>query len=346
MSTTIQPPLNSDDLELIQDQLAHCLDQLRNAHLFITGGTGFFGRWLVESFLHFNSASGLGAKLTLLSRDPQRFLASAPHLECDCIRFVKGDVRNFEFPDEKFTHIIHAATEASEKLNSESPLKMFDVIVGGTRHVLDFACQSGAGRMLYISSGAVYGPQPPDLAHVTEEMFFGFAPNDPKIAYAEGKRAAEFLCSVYSHNGSLKIPVARCFAFVGPHLPLDAHFAIGNFLNDRIHGRTIRVAGDGSPLRSYLYASDMAAWLWTILLKGESGRAYNVGSNQAISIGDLAMKIAVPAGLEVSIGMSQRATSPRNQYVPSIDRAVGELGCKLSVPLDVAISRTVVFHTK
>jgi nucleoside-diphosphate-sugar epimerase len=340
-----RPPLNSNELELIQSQLVHCQDQLRNAHLFITGGTGFFGRWLVESFLHFNSECRLGAKLTVLSRDPARFLASAPHLKSDCIRFVKGDVRDFAFPNDTFTHIIHAATDASETLNSESPLKMFDVIVGGTRRVLDFASQSSAGRMLFVSSGAVYGPQTPEVAHVTEEMFFGFTPNDPRIAYAEGKRAAEFLCSVYARNEIIKIPVARCFAFVGPHLPLDAHFAIGNFLNDRIHGRTIRVAGDGSPLRSYLYASDMAAWLWMILLKGESGRAYNVGSNKAISIGDLALKIAMQAGLEVSIGLSHKADNPRNQYVPSVDRAVEELGCNLSVPLDLAISKTIAFHT-
>jgi nucleoside-diphosphate-sugar epimerase len=341
-----KPSLNVEELESIQHQLGQSLDQLRGAHLFLTGGTGFFGRWLVESFLHFNKALGLEARLTILSRDPESFLSSAVHLVSDRMSFAQGDIRDFTFPDCNFTHIIHAATDASDKLNSGDPLKMFDVIVNGTRHVLDFATQSGTERMLFVSSGAVYGPQPPEVTNTTEEMVFGFAPNVPENAYAEGKRAAEFLCSVFARNCNIKIPIARCFAFVGPHLPLDAHFAIGNFINDRTHHRAIRVEGDGTPLRSYLYASDMAAWLWTILLKGDSGRAYNVGSDEAISIRDLAIKIAIPAGLEVSIGSPNNLSKSRNQYVPSIHRTVEELGCKVSVPLDQAISRTIEFNTR
>lgn len=344
MHLEMKPKLSVEDLESIRGQVGERLGQLSDARLFLTGGTGFFGRWLVESFLYLNRSCRLGARLTVLSRDPARFLASSPHLASDCLNFVAGDVRDFVFPDEKFTHIIHAATQASDKLNTEEPLEMFDVIVRGTRRVLDFAGQCGARRMLFVSSGAVYGPQPPEVTHVAEDCFFGFAPNDTKTAYAEGKRAAEFLCAVYARNTDMIIPIARCFAFVGPHLPLDAHFAIGNFLNDRIHGREIRVAGDGSPLRSYLYASDMAAWLWMILLKGESRRAYNVGSGDAISIRDLAMRIASPAGLEVSIGKSAATAAARNQYVPCIERAVAELGCRVSVGLDEAIRRTIAYH--
>ncbi len=348
MSTSIQPrpPLNSDDLVMIQVQLGDTLKQLQGAHLFLTGGTGFLGRWLVESFLHFNKAHGLDARLTVLSRDPERFLASAPHLASDCLSFVQGDIRSFVFPNCKFTHVIHAATDASDRLNSEDPLKMFDVIVDGTRRILDFASQYSAKRLLFVSSGAIYGPQSPEVRNTSEEMFFGFAPNFPNNAYAEGKRAAEFLCSVYARNFNIAIPIARCFAFVGPHLPLDAHFAIGNFINDRIHARAIRVAGDGTALRSYLYASDMATWLWKILLQGESGQAYNVGSSDAISIRDLAMKIAIPAGLEVKIGSPTYPSRPGNQYVPSVQRAVEELGCKVNVPLDQAISRTIEFNTR
>ena len=346
MSTPIQTsqPLNRMDLEMIRMELGDALNQLRAAHLFLTGGTGFFGRWLVESFLYFNQALELDARMTILSRDPERFMASAGHLNFKSVGFIQGDIRDFVFPDERFTHVIHAATEASQVLNQENPLKMFDVIVQGTRRVLDLAAHCGTNRLLFVSSGAVYGPQPPEVSHISEEMFFGFAPNNHANAYAEGKRAAEFLCSVHAQNCNIKIPIARCFAFVGPHLPLDAHFAIGNFINDLLHGRPIHVAGDGRPLRSYLYAADMAAWLWTILLKGQSGRAYNVGSADAISIRDLAARIAGLGQLDHKISKPGNAAQPRHQYVPGVQRAMQELGCKVNVPLEKAIARTIEFH--
>lgn len=337
----LRPHLPPEDLDAIRRSLSDVIDGLRGANLFVTGGTGFFGRWLVESFIHLNRAGKLEARMTVLSRDPVRFLASAPHIANGSVRFVAGDVRDFAFPEAPFTHVIHAATEASAKLDAEAPLTMFDVIVAGTRHTLDFAVSAGASRLLYVSSGAVYGPQPPEISHIEEDRFFGFAPNDRRAAYMEGKRSAEFLCSVYAGNHGLAVPVARCFAFVGPHLPLDAQFAIGNFLNDRLHGRTIRVGGDGTPLRSYLYASDMTAWLWRILLKGESARAYNVGSDAAISIRELAETVARPAVLEVVVEGSGKSSGQRNQYVPSVRRAAEELGCVAEVSLEQAIEKTI-----
>lgn len=341
-----RPPLPNDDLEAIRQSLGDVADDLRGANLFVTGGTGFFGRWLVESFIHLNRSAALGARMTVLSRDPQRFLASAPHVADDSVTFVAGDVRDFSFPEGPFTHVVHAATEASAKLGDEAPLTMFDVIVTGTRRSLDFAVSSGARRVLYVSSGAVYGPQPPEISHIAEDKFFGFEPNDRRVAYMEGKRSAEFLCSVYAAQHGLTVPIARCFAFVGPHLPLDTHFAIGNFLNDRMLRRTIRIGGDGSPLRSYLYASDMTAWLWRVLVKGESARAYNVGSDAAISIRELAETVAGPVGLEVIVEGSNKPSGLRNQYVPSTGRAVDELGCKMQVGLDQAIEKTMNWHTR
>ena len=324
----VRPPLDPDDLDMIKSQLGDSVDSLRNARIFLTGGTGFFGRWLVESFNYINSKNQLNARLTILSRNPSAFLESAPHLKTDSIEFLKGDVRNFEFPTEKFSHIIHAATEASNHLNNDQPLTMFDVIVQGTRHVLDFAVQNGIKRMLFVSSGAVYGPQPPEVSHIHEDQYFGFAPNDPKVAYAEGKRAAEFLCSVYAQQHGIEIPIARCFAFVGPHLPLDSHFAIGNFINDVLHRRPIHVTGDGTPLRSYLYGADLAAWLWKILFKGTYCRPYNIGSGNPISIKELAQEISSLGGQTFEIDNQLNLSNHKSQYIPDVGRIAKELDCR------------------
>lgn len=318
--------------------------ELRGNRIFITGGTGFFGCWLLESFAWANDRLKLDAEAVVLTRHLDAFRAKAPHLaNHPAIRFQAGDVRSFEFPNECFSHVIHAATEASAKLNAEQPLLMFDTIVEGTRRVLEMAHHCGAQKFLLTSSGAVYGRQPPELTHVSEDYTGGPELNNPGSAYGEGKRAAEMLCSLYYKQFGLETKIARCFAFVGPYLPLDTHFAIGNFIRDALAGGPIKISGDGTPFRSYLYAADLAVWLWTILFRGQPCRPYNVGSEEALSIAqaaDLVVKNINP-GLEVKIARTAINGHAAERYVPSTQRATEELGLSLQIPLAEALRRTM-----
>jgi nucleoside-diphosphate-sugar epimerase len=340
-------PLSIIDLDHILTRTRDLWSEMRGQRIFITGGTGFFGCWLVESFLHINRVEQLGAQCTVLTRNPEAFARKCPHLASDpALSLLAGNVSDFSFPEGDFRFVIHAATEASAKLSAEKPLEMLDTILRGTRRTLEFAAARGVQKFLLTSSGAVYGEQPPSITHLAED--YQGAPNqlDPASVYSEGKRAAELMCSIYGATHSLECKIARCFAFVGPHLPLDAHFAIGNFIRDAMRGDSIRVNGDGTPKRSYLYAADLAVWLWTILFRAPALEAFNVGSDQAISISELAYAVVAAIGSNAEVRIMQPFTEGARirQYVPSAQKAKNQLGLECEVSLEDAIRRTAIWH--
>ena len=287
MTTTAAVPVR--DREHILVHTAGLWDALRGERVFMTGGTGFVGTWFVEAFVAADDAYGLGATIVLLSRDPARFAARAPHLAGHrAVRLIAGDAVDFTPPDGRFAFVVHAATERQSGDSAATPLRSLDRDMAATRRVLDFARHAQTRRMLFTSSGAVYGTQPAELSHVAETYAGAPDTTDTATAYGHAKRLSEFACASYARTYGLDAVIGRLFAFVGPHLPLDGGFAVGNFLGNILGGRAIRIGGDGTTVRSYLYAADLAIWLWTMLLRGERGRAYNVGSAQAVSIRGLA----------------------------------------------------------
>jgi len=341
-------PLSAIDSELDRFMALSplVLELLRDKKLFLTGGTGFFGVWLLTALHRINVCHGLHLTATILSRRPEHFMAAHPELaKCGTFSFVQGDVRDFDFPPGSFDYVLIAAAEANVALERDAPVTMHDTIVQGTRRVLDFSRQCQAERVLCVSSGAVYGRQPGGMLRVPET--YAGSPDHlaPGNAYAIGKRVAEYLCATYARQYGLAIPIARCFAFLGPFLPLDKQFAAGNFIADALKGGPIQVQGDGSPYRSYMYPTDLVEWLLTLLVRGVSGQAYNVGSDEAVSIGELATLVAALAGrLAVHIAQAPDQTREPSRYVPDIEKARREFDLSLRVDLRHAISRTLDFH--
>jgi nucleoside-diphosphate-sugar epimerase len=337
------PPLFTTDLDHILSKTRNLWEEARGQRFFITGGTGFFGVWLLESFCHINDRLGLGMSAVVLTRDAARFAEKCPHL---CRRgdlgFVEGDVRDFAFPEGDFSYVIHAATEASAKLNDDAPEEMLSSIVDGTRRVLNLAARAGTKKFLLTSSGAVYGRQPPDMTHIPEDYAGALDPLLTASAYGEGKRVSEHMCVVHASRHGYEAKIARCFAFVGPHLAIDAHFAIGNFIRDAMAGGPIRVGGDGTPMRSYLYAADLTVWLWTIFFRGEAARAYNVGSDRSFSIRELATNVAdfLCPGCEVFVSSALVPGGSLSRYVPDVSRAKHELQLSEQIPLEEGLART------
>lgn len=317
---------------------------LRRERLFITGGTGFFGKWFLESLIAANERLGVRTSALVLTRDAAAFRREAPHLATNAaIAFHTGDLARFGFPDGEFSHVLHMGTTSSTAtFNKEEPLATFENIVHGTQRALEFAVHCRATRFLLTSSGSVYGTQPADVSHILEDSRVGPEPTDTAAAVGHSKRTAEFLTAAYGEKHGFQATIARCFSFVGRYLPLDLHYAIGNFLRDALRGDPVEVRGDGTPCRSYLYAADLVIWLMVILCKGTPGRAYNVGSEEGVSMTDLAHRVArlAPAPVDVRVGGRAPVFARPDRYVPSTRRAEGELGLRQLVGLDEAIART------
>ena len=330
--------LPEPDLEHILRHSAAEIGELRGKHLLITGGTGFFGKWLLGGLCHANADLALGLRMTVLSRNPAAFREQYQVTdEVPGLDFVAGDVGAFSGDYDHFDYVIHAATDTTAFTDAAQERERSRAIVAGTQRMLDLCKTSGARRLLNISSGAVYGASAGQPTGAREEDYAAAKPVTP---YAEAKREAEKLCA----DSGVNFVTARAFAFLGPHLALDAHFAAGNFLRDASRGVPILVRGDGTALRSYLHPADLVVWLLRILLRGQRGRAYNVGSDENVSTGQLARFIAgsVEPPVEVTI-QSVQPQGPQNIYLPNVRRAREELKLDVAIPLHDAIRRTLEF---
>ncbi len=352
---TAVPNVLADDLDHVLAHTAGLWDELRGARLFISGGTGFFGCWLLETFVAANDRLRLDATIAVLTRNREAFTRKAPHLAGHpAVRLCDGDVLTLDHPAassrgrdmfDQVSHVIHAATETRTPASGDERRLAFDTTIEGTRRMLEHSVRCGARRFLLTSTGAIYGRQPPELTHLPEEFAGGPDPASPDKAGAEAKRAAESLGALYADAG-IGVTIARCFAFVGPYLPLGAQYAAGNFIRDGLAGGPIQVSGDGTPYRSYLYAADLAIWLWTILLRGEPLRPYNVGSEEPIAIRALAHHVARQFDPEpgVTVRHSADPHRPAERYVPRTARIRSELGVAQTIGLDEALRRTVAWH--
>jgi dTDP-glucose 4,6-dehydratase len=341
-----------EDLDLVLSLSPQFWSRFGGARLFITGGTGFIGSWLIQSLQRANDTLGCRIEMVVLTRDIEQAKRRLPMMFArPDVTLVAGDVATFTGMVGKLDLCIHAATDVGDLSKSGGPAKVFDSIVNGTLRMLDLAHASGASRFMLTSSGAIYGVQPPELERISEH-YMG-APDCLQVnaAYGNGKRAAEWLAvsrAAQASQSGFEACIARIFAIVGPGLPLNGPFAAGNFLRDAMAGKSIHIQGDGRPVRSYLYMADLCVWLLRILAVGQAGQAYNVGAEEAVSIEALARKIVHTVNTDTPIHIQNPGNAdvlpPR--YVPDTSKARQELGLQEYVPLDAALVKTLQWSRK
>jgi dTDP-glucose 4,6-dehydratase len=334
------PSLNASDFGPV---LGSVLPDLAGKRIFLTGGTGFVGTWLLE-FLRLRSEPP--PELFVLSREPKAFLDRNPHLAAlPWLTLIAGDTLNLETLPPGIEAVLHGATPASRAMNEAHPLAMAEVIVRGTEQLLRLSAKHGVKRFLFLSSGLAYGAQPRDMERIPENRMGCLDSLDPHAAYGNAKHFAEHLCLQHGRAAGFEACIARLFAFVGPLLPLDAHFAAGNFIRDGLAGIPINVQGDGTPLRTYLHAAELAHWLWVLLLQGKAGEAYNVGSDEVVSIRELAEAVAIQCGVPVHIAGTPPPGHLPTRYVPDIRKAK-DLGLSPILNLEESLRLTLAWHRR
>jgi nucleoside-diphosphate-sugar epimerase len=310
------------------------LEEIRGKSIFITGGTGFFGWWILKLIDSLN-IEGYAISVTLLSRNPHFFLNNNPHYRNqNWISWIEGDVTSYSFTTQQFDFFIHGAADTRPGANSVAS-SIFENIVLGTKRVMEHARVSGVERILVISSGAVYGEVPRDINFITEEVNTSPITNETANAYGEAKRGAEILAFCRGKEANIEIVVVRCFAFTG--FGIGPHLVLSQLINQAMHDPEIVIKGSGHARRSFLHGQDLSIWLLKLLISGKGGEVYNVGSDEAYSIkeiGELIKNEIAPSKSVIILGSQEKEF--RLNYIPSIEKAKS-LGLKVWIPLKEAI---------
>jgi UDP-glucuronate decarboxylase len=310
--------------------------------ILITGITGFFGKSLLRHIDLLNSSSNKKIEVIGLSRNPEIFFSDYPDFktknwlsiqQCDILDL---DQLNKNFPD-GITDIIHLAVDSTMGPKIKN-LQRFEQIYFGAKNILDISIKFNIKNILLASSGGIYG-QARNINFI-ESMPSTLDLYAEKSTYSISKCLVEHIAHLYANEFDLNIKIARCFSFVGQDLPLNAHYAIGNFIRDALFSKFIEVQGNGSAIRSFMHQEDLANWLFCILINGKPGSLYNVGSDFEISIKDLAFKIKELLSKEKQVVFNNLVHVKSNRYVPDISKANCELGLKISYNLDEAITKS------
>jgi dTDP-glucose 4,6-dehydratase len=323
-------------------------EPLRNTHIYITGGTGFLGTWLLEFICALNDEHNFNIRASISCRSTEHFSRSCPHLfKRKEFSFNGTDVKNISELPKDVTHIIHAAAFTNRNQFASYPTHVLENNINATIRILRLSQQLNDLRgILHVSSGLVYGRYKLDTGSIKEDTSGGLMPSfDSNSIYSESKRASESIAAAFLSEAKLPIAVARPFAFVGPYQSLDLPWAVTDFIRDAFKGGPVKIMGDGSTIRSIMYASDFANWILHMTAYAQPRSVYNVGSSHPVDLLSLATLIGSHFTPQPRIVTSAgNAVQNPDKLVPSVEKAERELGLKITVDLENAIARSIEWH--
>ena len=334
------------DLNFIFNNCKNEFNLLSNKSLLITGGTGFFGKWFLELIFYTNKNFNTNILTTLITRDENKFFLENPHYKNNkFLKIIQIDILDLKTITYKFDFLLHmAATSAEETFNGESDLNKTRTLFNGAKNIMEIVIRNNISKVLFTSSGVVYGSSSKDMKD--ESDISHSLDLEKRNGLAKGKILAEDIISNMSIENNINFKIARCFSFVGPYLPLDIHYAIGNFINDAIFNEKILINGNGLPYRSYLYISDTLIWLIKLLVGNAEG-IFNVGSErriQIIELGTMVRDIIAPSKkIIIQKKEFNEGNFKRDIYLPNTEKIRGLLKVKEWTSLEDAILKTAKF---
>lgn len=351
------------DLERIVAALRAEWPLLSGRRVLMTGGAGFLGHYMIRALTHFNRSATTADRVSVdvwdnFSRGLPAWLAGLHRTGEVGLR--KHDLRWPLPPDMgHFDYILHGASIASPTFYRRHPVETMDGNVNGLRNLLDYAMgRARAGTpikgLLFWSSSEIYGD--PDAAHIpTPEDYRGnVSCTGPRACYDESKRYGETLCVVFAKQHGVPTRIARPFNNFGPGLKINDGRVIPDFCRSILAGHDIVMLSDGTPRRTFCYASDAVAGYHKVLTRGRDGEPYNIGiESPEITMRGLAEKLASIA--RELWGYSGRvvtgATADKdylvdnpNRRCPIVEKARRDLGYEPRVALDEGLRRTLIWY--
>ena len=280
--------------------------------IFITGGTGFLGSSLIKYLLQ---NMNYNFEITALTRNKSK-AQKIINLRDLKIKWIEDDILDLKPITTNYDIFFHlACPSATETFNGMDPVIKFKTIVNGTQNALEFAVKSKIKKFIFTSSGAVYGDYSKDYKHVPENYMSVLDYTNPNNALGISKKTAEFLCLNYSLKHNLEICIFRCFSFIGKNLPLNLHYAIGNFISQALENNKIILNGPKNTFRSYLNVSDFCEWIAKATLSQNKKNIYNLGSEKPISMINLAKIIADKFDKKIEIDSLNKKEAVGNLYL-------------------------------
>lgn len=314
---------------------------------FITGGTGFFGRWFIESIAYLEQKLNTNNKFYILTRQEVEIVKNKiPVLMNSCFEVIQADLLSLKDLEFNFDYVIHAATDVSALKNSVSNLPDFSSVVDATKRLISVCENKKIEKILYISSGGVYANS---LKGMKEEEFNHLNIEILKLnltSYSNAKMHCEYLISEFSFRNVIDHCIARCFSFVGPYA--DSKMAVMHMLDKKRLNEAI-VVNSPQVVRSYMYPTDLIVSLFRLLLTRTKYRVYNIGSDEAINLKDLAVSInqLKKPELQIETQIKDNNNSLAGKiYFPNLDRILNEFRSVITINLNEALKKTLNFETE